>query len=1239
MAIVRQTANLSRWNPASSDLDIDSVPTSYDTQGKLGSLPPAASQLDFDGALPSPVNFFLNTKADGFTLQAPFQVTQFKSDGQTSQFGFASALPSPVNYFADANSSGFKLNAQVGVSDFIGNGQTSLYGFASALPSPVDNILNINADGFTLNAPFQVTQFKSNGQTSQYGFASALPSPVDSFLNIKANGFTLQAPFQVTQFIDPGNSSQYGFAGPLPSPVDSFLNIYASGFTLNAPPLVTQFLDPGNQSIYGFAGGLPSPVNYFTDDHSKGFTLQAPFQLTQFQSNGQTSAYGFPAALPSPVNFFLNTNANGFTLQAPFQVTQFKSDGQTSIYGFASTLPAPTNFFADLDANGFTLQTLPQISHFTGINGTVFTSPRWQTQLRAVDFFLNIDRKGFDLRQLPLQSAFTGLTTTTFSSARWQTQLGTANYFTDLDATGFTLRTLPQISHFTGINGTVFFSPRWQTQLKAVDFFLNIDRKGFLLRQPALQSMFTGLTTTTFSSARWQTQLKVQDRFIDALSGAVGFTLRQPALETQFIGTSVSSYTYPSTVLDARLMNVGQGPWVGGIAKLENQLGAGSPKFGNTGWYNSSPYTARGAGGGTWTSLNAPGNLEVYATTRRSPSPLDNAYTYSTYYGHDLKLRSTAYNPSYINHPLILRGLQDGIEPQRWGTGTPFEGHPPRGGIVTALERSAVDVIRIGKILASPQGIVWNINQLLLAKMNPLSEMPVNRIRIGPAILGAVAGNAFGQHIRSNNIGPEYGETVQALNNNTFNRLVSLKKELLPPVAPGYGAGFIGPLLPPDFGSFASPLGPILTLSGPGGPGSAGGIGFTTIRRAVSSADIKDDQSRGIFSRRGSVYKLYAGLLKPTTGHNSDVKDDNINRDKDGVDEIGIKNLLGDIENPGPGQTILNIKYSNTEPKPIVDSVTFIPNSAYPGPHPKSDSNNVFTTLEYSQIKALAKNRGIHTSQNNNFRKQIQNGKDVNNYSTKEIDYDEESIEKKYGFGRQGIAGRNRSNPYTKLNTSGNGGTVNGDKINALNYKKSASETSIYDTDVNDFIQFYFAGINMGIGNDDVIPFRATVKNISDSFNPSWSPISIMGRPDSPALYSSFERSVSFDFAVAATSREELVPMWRKLNYLATFTMPIYGTNSRPQGPIMRLTIGHMYRNLPGYITNLSIAVNEEATWDISSEGGGRQLPNIVDVNCTFNIIHDYRAQKGGAVYSLYDGIYKPVNGNSWIADTTVVDG
>ena len=120
-------------------------------------------------------------------------------------------------------------------------------------------------------------------------------------------------------------------------------------------------------------------------------------------------------------------------------------------------------------------------------------------------------------------------------------------------------------------------------------------------------------------------------------------------------------------------------------------------------------------------------------------------------------------------------------------------------------------------------------------------------------------------------------------------------------------------------------------------------------------------------------------------------------------------------------------------------------------------------------------------------------------------------------------------------------------------------------------------------------------------------------------------------------SRTEMIPMWRKLNYLASYTMPDFRKGNRAAGPFMRLTIGNLFKNTPGFLNSLTYTIPDDATWDTAADnrsGEAKQLPNIIEVSVGFTIVADFRPQVKGRAYSLFAGATNDVN--DWLWDSGI---
>lgn len=179
-----------------------------------------------------------------------------------------------------------------------------------------------------------------------------------------------------------------------------------------------------------------------------------------------------------------------------------------------------------------------------------------------------------------------------------------------------------------------------------------------------------------------------------------------------------------------------------------------------------------------------------------------------------------------------------------------------------------------------------------------------------------------------------------------------------------------------------------------------------------------------------------------------------------------------------------------------------------------------------------------------------------------------------------------------------------------------------------DFIKFFFTGpkLHAGTNNpdntetDDIIVFRAIINSLSDTFNPGWSPVTMIGRADPNYQYTGVSRDLNLDFTVYATDRDEMKPIWRKLNALAGYTAPKYNNDISLGAPWMRVTIGDLFHQQPMILTSLSYTLlDSDTTWEINIEDDKTmmQVPHKVSVSCAFSVITDFLPQRNGRFYSL----------------------
>ncbi len=244
-----------------------------------------------------------------------------------------------------------------------------------------------------------------------------------------------------------------------------------------------------------------------------------------------------------------------------------------------------------------------------------------------------------------------------------------------------------------------------------------------------------------------------------------------------------------------------------------------------------------------------------------------------------------------------------------------------------------------------------------------------------------------------------------------------------------------------------------------------------------------------------------------------------------------------------------------------------------------------------------------------------------------------------------------------------------GDKVNVIDFKQVKDTSEIYKwlpptqleaiNDIignipselgigttSDLIKFYFTGPKLMANSsnetkDDVLVFRAIISSLTDSFSAAWNPVKYIGRADPNYTYQGYGRQFDVNFTVYASSRDELKPMYRKLNYLASYTAPTYSDDTLVmQAPWMRITIGDLLVHQPVVITNCMYTfVDADVTWETNlvKDPTMMQVPFKVEVSLQFNVITDYLPQKGGRMYTLANEFTEngePIKGNNnWLSD------
>ena len=501
-----------------------------------------------------------------------------------------------------------------------------------------------------------------------------------------------------------------------------------------------------------------------------------------------------------------------------------------------------------------------------------------------------------------------------------------------------------------------------------------------------------------------------------------------------------------------------------------------------------------------------------------------------------------------------------------------------RGGITTAVSRSAKDVARLGKFFLSQRGIGFLFQQLALQATQPdilagnaggkigefisgVTGLNLNNNRtfnIGLNILGQAAVNFTGVHLNRSGLSPIWQDST------TYSKLVVEKSDL------------VGKIKNNEIGK--------------GGDSDRGNRLLTLYNGRMTGVipEAETKEKSGI----GKLFEKIGDKVKDLTG------------------ESGNSILYEYKKGPGSiyglGKTTLyRYQNSSTPAKYATDGV---------------DSDQ----KEYPLIIDVNGYKKIDVDSRNGVRVEKSNM-----HSRLKSVYGDESFYKAYRENRV-LTGTPGLNSIKKENYNAfNEATI--DKINALDIHDNEENTEFQ----RDLIKFYF-DIHEGGSPTARINFRAFLDGISDDYSGNWNKFNYAGRGESFYTYDSFDRKIGFSFKIAAQSRHEMKPLYRKLNYLVSSTAPTY-SGGRMRGTFAIITIGNLIRKVPGFFNSINLSWQKDYPWEIamdSPEGGldangvskMLELPHVLDVRCSFTPVHSFIPQTSVTASPFL------VNGSSWMS-------
>lgn len=167
------------------------------------------------------------------------------------------------------------------------------------------------------------------------------------------------------------------------------------------------------------------------------------------------------------------------------------------------------------------------------------------------------------------------------------------------------------------------------------------------------------------------------------------------------------------------------------------------------------------------------------------------------------------------------------------------------------------------------------------------------------------------------------------------------------------------------------------------------------------------------------------------------------------------------------------------------------------------------------------------------------------------------------------------------------------------------------------------------------ILFPATITDIQDNMTPEWNSFKYVGSPFNNYRYTGVERKIGFNFRVYWIENGDQEIMKLKLNLLRELVYPnrnlttinLTGTEYTPlvfKPNTIQLSIGDLFKNIKGFVSNLSITTPQDAPWATSNpnflkENKNIVYPTFVDISFEMTVIENHRIESNDTITYRFD--------------------
>jgi hypothetical protein len=234
---------------------------------------------------------------------------------------------------------------------------------------------------------------------------------------------------------------------------------------------------------------------------------------------------------------------------------------------------------------------------------------------------------------------------------------------------------------------------------------------------------------------------------------------------------------------------------------------------------------------------------------------------------------------------------------------------------------------------------------------------------------------------------------------------------------------------------------------------------------------------------------------------------------------------------------------------------------------------------------------------------------------------------------------------YTITNTLASKFGAKNNTIASSEYFESATlDTSLEDeAALKDLFDLQFIPFSFHVITPDkslTLFFNAFLDSFTDNFSGTWNGTQYMGRAEQFYTYQGFGRDINFGFKVAAFNKNDIKPIYRKLNLLAGTTAPTYSEDGNfMRGTLTRINIGDLVSRQNGFISGVDFSWNTSYPWEkdfTTLDSPRKRVPHVLDVSVKFTPIHNFNVKSdlnfdegesffGGNLSKQVDSVGSPV--------------